>query len=246
MSMFGKTYYAWVVGAVLASETIILVIMRALRLEPDVKVGIATFTAVPLLVVTLMELGRNLRLQRAAFIKDYVSQFFTNVDLYQAFHELIYSYGNELFEEVDSIRKQQKLDREEKPVFEPFKELQKGREVGSRLYHPRLFQGSAEERRLDALLGYFDVIAYYYARGYLRIEDIVGSIGYFLAVLKARKVVEHYMNFNRETWKEDKEYSNTMGVTPPFSYLRRLLDDLHDYNKDSEDKIKKLQEKRIR
>lgn len=245
MTMFGKTYYGWVVAAVLAAEIVIIVAMRLLHLEPDVKVGIATFTAVPLLVVTLMELGRNLRLQRAAFIKDYVSQFFTNVDLYQTFHELIYSYTNSLFEKLETIRKQQNLDTHEKPVFAPFEELQAGRQIGSRLYHPRLFQGSIEERKLDALLGYFDVIAYYYAKGYLRIEDIAGSVGYFLAVIKARQVVSDYMKVNREAWATP-DYNNTMGVTPPFAYLQRLLDDLQEYNQHFEKHIKKLQSKRLR
>jgi predicted outer membrane lipoprotein len=243
--MFGKTYYAWVIGAVLASEMAIITAIRFLRLEPDVKVGIVTFTAIPLLLITVMELGRNLRLQRAAFIKDYISQFFTNVDLYQTFHELIYDYTDVRFEKVESIRKEQHLDNQEKPVFAPFESLQGGRQTGSRLYHPRLFQGSPEERRLDALLGYFDVIAYYYAKGYLRIEDIVGSVGYFLAVMKARKVVSDYLKANREAWM-NPEYNSSMGVTPPFAYLQRLLDDIQEYNARFERRIKVLQSRRLR
>ncbi len=243
--MFGRTYYAWVFGAILASETAIILFIRLLRLETDLKVGIVAFTATPLLVITLMELGRNLRLQRAAFIKDYVSQFFTNVELYQTFHELIYTYTNSVFEKVDGIRKDQKLDNCEKPVFAPFAEIQSDRQVGSRLYHPQLFQGSPEERKLDALLGYFDVIGFYYAKGYLRIEDIVGSVGYFLAVMKARQVVCYYLKINREAWA-DPEYNRTMGVTPPFAYLNRLLDDIQEYNLRFEKQIKQLQSRRLR
>ena len=246
-SMFGKTYFAWVVAAILASEIVILIAMRLLHLRPELTVGVATFTAVPLLVFTLMELGRNLRLQRAAFIKDYVSQFFTNGDLYQTFHELIYSYTNDLFEKIDAIKEEQKLGRsddEKRPLFEPFEDLQDGRPIGSRLYHPRLFQCSPEERRLDGLLGYFDVIAYYYAKGYLRIEDIAGSVGYFLAVIRARDVVADYLKLNREAWTK-AEYNSSMGVTPPFAYLHRLLEDLDKYNRHSEARIKKLQSKRL-
>ena len=242
--MFDKAYYLWVVIAVLFTEAAIILTARFLGLETDVKVGIVAFTAIPLFVVTLMELGRNLRLQRAAFIKDYISQFFTNPELYQTFHELIYAFPNSLFERLETIRKDQNLDNQDKPVFEPFKELQKDRAVGSRLYHPHLFQGSVEERRLDALLGYFDVIAYYYAKGYLRIEDIGGSVGYFLSVMRARKVVSDYMELNEEVWKLP-EYKS-MGVTPPFAYLRRLLDDIDKHNRRFEKQIKKLQNKRLK
>lgn len=245
MMMYGRSYYVWVVVAVLATELLIFTIMRLLGLEFDLKVGVAAFTATPLFVVTLMELGRNLRLQRAAFIKDYVSQFFTNPDLYQSFHDLIYTYRDSDFEKLEKIRVEQKLDSKDKPVFDAFTPLQGSREIGSRFYHPRLFQGSPEERRLDSLLGYFDVIAYYYAKGYLRIEDIVGSVGYFLAVMKARGVICHYMRLNREAWN-NADYNKEMGVTPPFSYLNRLLDDIKTYNERFVADIEKLQKKRLK
>lgn len=243
--MFGKTYYLWLILAVLITELMILLTARVFGLQSDLKVGIAAFTATPLFVVTILELGRNLRLQRAAFIKDYVSQFFINPHLYQTFHELIYTYPNSLFEKVDDIRRAQKLDNCEKPVFEPFKELQGERLVGARLYHPRLFQTSVEERRLDALLGYFDVIAYYYAKGYLRIADIAGSVGYFLAVMGARTVIRDYMKLNQEAWSSP-EYNRRMGATPPFAYLNRLLDDIQSYNARFDDDIRKLQDKRLK
>jgi predicted DNA-binding transcriptional regulator len=245
MTMFGRAYYIWVVVIVLVTELTIITAVRVLSLETDLKVGIVAFTAAPLFIITLMELGRNLRLQRAAFIKDYISQFFTKSELYQTFHELVYTYTDSVFERVDKIRDEQNLDVKPKPVFDPFDNLQAGRQVGSRLYHPRLFQTSPEERRLDALLGYFDVIAYYYAKGFLRIEDIAGSVGYFLAVMKARKVICEYMKLNHEAWSSP-EYNRKMGATPPFSYLERLLDDIQKYNERFEEDIKRLQAKRLR
>jgi hypothetical protein len=218
---------------------------RTFGIEADLRVGIAAFTATPLFVITLLELARNLRLQRAAFIKDYVSQFFINPQLYQTFHELIYTYPNSLFERVDKIRQDQKLDVCDKPVFQPFQELQGDRSIGARLYHPRLFQSSIEERRLDALLGYFDVIAYYYAKGFLRIEDIAGSVGYFLSVMGARNVISDYMKLNQEAWSSP-DYNRSMGATPPFAYLNRLLEDIKHYNERFDKDIKRLQAKRLR
>lgn len=245
MTMFGRTYYLWVVVIALVMELAIITAVHVLNLQTDLRVGFVALTAGPLFIITIMELGRNLCLQRATFIKDYVSKFFTNTELYQTFHELIYTYTDSVFDKVDNIRKEQNLDTQPKPVFNPFEELQDGRQVGSRLYHPRLFQTSPEERRLDALLGYFDVIAYYYAKGFLRIEDIAGSVGYFLAVMKARKVICDYMELNREAWSTP-EYNRKMGATPPFSYLKRLLDDIQKYNDRFEEDMKKLQARRLK
>jgi hypothetical protein len=241
--MFKNTYFAWLLAAVAITELLLLGIVSAFKLKPDVQVGITAYTATPLFVVTLMELARSIRLQRAAFIKDYISRFFTDKELYQTFHELIYSYPDSAFEKIEKIRADQQLDKAERPVFDAFTQMQGERQPGSRFYHPCLFQGSPEERKLDAFLGFFDVIAYYYARGFLRIEDIAGSVGYFLAVLRARKVVTEYMKLNDEAWRSP-EYK-TMGTTPPFSYLRRLLDDLDSYNRTFEGRIRKMQAARI-
>ena len=241
--MFSRQYFIWIIAAVLGTEAVLFVVVSLAGLQPDIKVGVAAYTATPLFVVTLMELARNLRLQRAAFIKDYVSQFFTDTNLYQTFHDLIYTYPTSVLEKIDQLRVKKKLDKAARPVFDPFASLQGDREVGSRFYHPRLFQGSPEERRLDALLGYFDVIAYYYAKGFLRIEDIAGSIGYFLAVMRARAVIAEYMRLTEEAWHSE-EYRR-MGSTPPFAYLRRLLDDINQYDKRFESRIKKLQTRRL-
>lgn len=252
MNPFGKTYYAWVVGVAVLVILLALAIIRFhfMGLTPDEKVGVATLTPLLLLIVTFMELRRNIGLQRAAFIKDYVSQFFTNPYLYQTFHELIYTYANPLFNKVDNIKKEKGLDElpfEQRPIFDPFMELQGERQAGSRLYHPAVFQGSPEEKRLDALLGYFDVVGYYRKEGYLRTEDIAGSIGYFLAVMSARRVIHDYLELNRKTWED--EINSTTGVTsvwatPPFAYLRDLLDQIESYNERVEKKNRKQQQKK--
>jgi hypothetical protein len=182
----------------------------------------------PLLVITCSELGRNIQLQKAGFIRDYISQFFLNTELYQTFHELIYTYSDDKFNEIEAITKAQtNLNTAPKPVFAIFDNLQNGRTSGARLYHPAFFQASPEERRLDALLGYLDVIAYYYVKGYLQIEDVIGSLGYFLAIMQARKVIVVYMNVVEE---KAKEYEKS-GIMPPFRYVKHLLNDVAVFNR---------------
>ena len=238
--MFNRRYFYLILVAVILTELLLFLVVSTLNFEIDKKIGVVTYTAIPLFVITLMQLSRNLRLQRAAFIKDYVSRFFTDQFLYRTFHELIYTYDFKTFNEVKKIYKEKNLAKvEETPFFEAFSDLQKERKEGSRLYHPRLFQGSPEERHLDALLGYFDVMAYYYAKGFLHIEDIVGSVGYYLAVIGEREVIKEYMKLNEEAW-QDPNYQK-MGITPPFGYLRRLLEDIQEYNEKFANRIKKLQ-----
>lgn len=116
---------------------------------------------------------------------------------------------------------------------------------GFRLYHPEYFQWSEEERRLDGLLGYFDVIGYYYHRGFLKMDDIVGSLGWILTVLRAKEVVQRYLRFTDERFQKLRE-ENTIDLShalPPFIYLKRLLDDFERYNqKTGEQRLQVLSE----
>jgi len=45
-----------------------------------------------------------------------------------------------------------------------------------RLYDPSTFQFSEEERRLDALLGFFDILGYHHHRGVVHMQDIAGVL----------------------------------------------------------------------
>ncbi len=181
---------------------------------------------VPVLAFTLviMQLARKLMLDRAAFVEDYISKFFMDQALYKAFHDLIYTYNDDKFKQVECIRIKEQFDAEAKPVFKPFSDIDPERETGSRLYHPRLFQGSPEEMRLDAVLGYFNVIAYRYEKGLLRLDDISGSIGYWLLVMHDRMVIDEYLKFQEAEW--EKGYQK-FGDRPPLTYLRKLMDDVH-------------------
>lgn len=184
---------------------------------------------VPVLAFTvvIMQLARKLMVDRAAFVEDYISKFFMDQALYKAFHDLIYTYDDDKFKQVEAIRIKGQHDTEAEPVFEPFSHLQPERETGSRLYHPKLFQGSPEEMRLDAVLGYFNVIAYRYEKGLLRLDDISGSIGYWLLMMHERMVIDEYLKLQESTWKTGYQ---KFGDRPPLTYLRKLMDDVHKKN----------------
>lgn len=179
--------------------------------------------------VVIMQFLRKLTLDRAGFIENYISKFFIDETLITTFHDLIYTYDDDTFKQFDCIRIQQELDKEKKPIFEPFSEFQAERKTGSRLYHPRLFQGSTEEMRLDALLGYFNVIAHRYTKGLLRLDDISGSIGYYLIVMHKRIVIREYLNLQESEWKTGGY--EKFGRTPPMKHLRELMRDMYDKNK---------------
>ena len=204
------------------------------------KFGVAALTAPFIFVVPLMQLGRNVRLQRASFIKDYVSQFFTNDKLYRTYHDLIYTYDDETYAKVNQIANEIDEKNKVKPMFDCFESLNRSRQEGARLYHPDFFQGSLEEQRLDALLGYFDVIGFYYCRGFLKMEDIAGTLGYYLAFIGRRQVLKRYFEIcaNPEYWSAESK----LFATEPFGYLRRLLLDFEKYNREHGDALRKLQQ----
>jgi hypothetical protein len=185
-----------------------------------------------------------LRQQRAAFVKDYVAKFYTEKELYGTFHDLVYTYSDTQFKQVQRISSEQNPKNhhfapDEKPIFEWFDGLQGARTSGSRLYHPLLFQGSQEEQRLDRLLGYFDVIGYYYVNGFLEIGDVVGSLGYHLAVIADRDVIQEYLKIARTKWR-DLPYEREMNAAVPFVYLTHLLRAVKSYNALNTQKINQL------
>ena len=253
MNAINRSFLLWTILAVLATELGLAVTILLFRLEFDLKIGVTAFTATPLLVLAILQLARTLREQRAAFVRDYVSQFFTKSELYQAFHDLIYTYSTAKYQQVDSLARQAGLLQDDgEPVsvscargeFTFCESVQDGRAAGERLYHPALFQGSPEERKLDSLLGYFNVLAFYYVRGFIRLEDIAGSIGYFLAVMNSRHCVKEYIRLAENVWRR-REYRETMGATRPFVYLKRLLADVDSYNKHYASRIEKEAERQI-
>ena len=161
--------------------------------------------------------------------------------------------GDVLRKELDSTRKElRKAEREKKEsirtkkakelynkeillaelrneMFRRLEYLQGGREVGHRFYHPALFQGSVEEKRLDSLLGYFNTIAYYYYASpqLFTMKDIDGSIGFHLAIVVKCPAVVEYFKIIDKLWENNREYNTTIfGADPQYSKLRTLIEDL--------------------
>lgn len=213
----------------------------------EYEIGLTAFMGVPLLIITIMQLSRNVRIQRASFIKDYVSRFFIDSNLYGIYHSLIYSYNNEVFDTINIIAREKLNEDTKRPHFESFEQLQGDRENGNRLYHPKYFQGSKEEMRLDSLLGYLDIIGYYYFRRLIKMEDIAGSMGQYLAMIGQRKVVSEYLQLCKTNWREktEEDPSLTLSAVEPFAYLRRLLEEFEAHNRKTSRKIQRVLDRHI-
>lgn len=230
------------VVAIVLAECVLVGLIAIGPITFDPEIGLTALTGIPLLIITIMQLSRNIHLQRASFIKDYVSKFFIEDKLYEIYHSLIYNYDNELFEKIDEIANNNLNVDTKTPSFEYFEEFQDGRKEGNRLYHPGYFQGSQEEMRLDTLLGYLDIIGYYYYRRLVKMEDISGSMGQYLAMIGQRKVVSEYLQICKRRWREKtrEDPSLTLSAVEPFAYLRRLLAEFEDYNRKTSRKIQQV------
>lgn len=200
--------------------------------NPPVTDGI---TAVGLVLAALAVYQGALQLKNAqksqyiAFVSDYVSKLFANEEFVNTFYYLIYTYSPEVFEEVESkleylLNEERNTNRDlQEEMYQRLECLQSGRKAGDRFYHPRLFQGSVEEKRLDSLLGYFNFIAYAYynEKELIAQEDINGIIGYHLDVMVGSTVVREYFDYIDEVW--EKQDTVTRFVTHrPFHHLIEL------------------------
>lgn len=203
------------------------------------SIGGALIVAIPtiaLFMAASVQLRKNSEHQRAAFLSQYISKIFTNKEFSDTFHYLVYTYEDEYFCRVKMKLKDDGITVEsgQKMMFQCLDALpfQDGREEGFRFYHPGMFQGSTEERRLDSLLGYFNIIAYYYKKEkLLSMNDINGSIGYHLTVIGEKAVIAEYMSIMEEGWKKG-EYAEKFGMQEPFRDLKDLLRDLTLERKD--------------
>ena len=115
------------------------------------KVDYQVFTILPLFALALLQLYYNGRLQKTEFIRKYAENFFTNESIYSAFHELVYQYTDKDFELIDRIIKEKEeanllSDQSPRPMFVPLNDVSPPRGEGKRLYHPKYFQRSLEER----------------------------------------------------------------------------------------------------
>jgi hypothetical protein len=237
---FGKTIfpsYLWGLLIFVGLLCIALIWERVTGIETFKKqIDLFGIAGIPLFFVTIIELVRTHRLQSAELVRSHMSLFLTNRDVYDAFHELIYNYSDDEFDNVRSLlpptinRNARKSDAVKSQVWKLLEGFNEGRGEGSRFYDPDFFQGSLEERRLDSVLHYFDVIAYNYRNSLLRITDIEGVAGYHLAVIGTRKVTTYYLQRNEDYWKT-LPYETRVGAEAPFENLRLLLDGIKRHNR---------------
>lgn len=213
----------------------------AIAMDPAIGVILALGLSIMSIILSAWRIRRTRTSHRDNFLKEYISQFFTNKQLSRTYHDLIYTYDDEKFNKIKIMREKENIRKfpSDKPVFKPFSRFQgsRGRKRGRRLYHPALFQGSDEERNLDTLLGYLNIIAYHYDKGAIDISDIGGSIGYHLSVVNSRAVIQEYFRLCDQAWSSDPAYRRKFGATPPFFHLRKLLVDIEKYNFDRAYKV---------
>lgn len=202
------------------------------------EITFQAFTVIPLFLIAIVQLVYNGRLQKTDFLRDYAEEFFTNESLYSAFHQLVYTYTDTDFEAVQKAVSQKEsadpsFSNHARPVFFEITRTLGEDAPGSRLYHPRYFQGSAEERRLDMLIGYFDLLGYHYTRGFLPLNDIAGSIGHYLNILSKRAVIREMRKVYHDAIRDPK-YAERNGRIRPFPFFEKLMTAIEKYNNEIE------------
>jgi hypothetical protein len=177
-------------------------------------------------------LEESVSLQRSLFVRGAIGEFI-NGPMYDAFHDLVYSYRDADWERVEALVEAQfgrdahdryarskDLDARQ-TAWTAFGELNASLSEGSRRYHPAFFQGSEEERRLDQVLEYFNMIGSYWTRHLLKDEDIEPLDSYILLLLD-RKAIKYYLDYSARIWQDETEIRRREPAVP-FSHLRGLL-----------------------
>lgn len=228
-----RSYLFWTVLALLVAEGVLAGLFLIPNIEFDKKVGIGLFATVGAFIITIIQLIRTQQIQRAGYIKDFLTEFRRNNELYGAYYDLVYRYRDDIYEKIkqcadEYIKRNSKPSTDEKPVFDCFDELQTNHEPGSRFFYPLFFQFSPEEKKLDGLLDYFNTIGLYLYGGLIRMEDVVTILGDYIAVLADRRIVVEYLELcnNPDEWK----YDDTVGASTPYQHLRFLLESYKEYN----------------
>jgi hypothetical protein len=230
---FGRSYVISSIAAILAIEALLAALFLDPKIQFDNKIGVSLFLAVPAFIIAIAQLIRTQQVQRASYIKDFLTEFRKNNDLYTAYYDLVYRYRDEIYDKVDKIAEQYIANRsapsaDQKPVFDCFDELQISKELGARFFHPRFFQFSPEEKKLDGLLDYFNALGLYLYEGLLDMDDIVTILGDYIAVLADRKIIASYLALcnDSKAWK----YDDSVGASPPYRHVTYLLESYQDYN----------------
>ncbi|MEM8676336.1 MAG: hypothetical protein AAGF83_21095, partial [Cyanobacteria bacterium P01_G01_bin.67] len=195
----------------------------------DNKINIGFIATSLIVLITSFQLVRSQKLQKANYIKELLTEFRRDTELYNAYYDLIYSYRNNVFLKIEEIaldiiknEYNNSIDKDKLPIFTCFDHLQENRERGSYFYYPQLFHFSIEERRLDGVLDYFNTVAFYWYQGLIRMDDIVDLLGNYIDVLINRKIISNYLEYALEKW----DYKNS---SPPYLYLSLFFIDFKKY-----------------
>jgi hypothetical protein len=210
----------------------------------DGKLDTAACITASLFAYGIVEIKSSIRLRRAAFVKEYIGSFYLNNELYSIFFELVYRYYDVDFDVVNGEFNARYGGGKEPPLKDrPIQFIHGGdRPVGTRYYHPKVFQRSEEECRLDRLLGYFDILGYYLHKGHIDVRDIATCLGYYIAILEERKVLKLYLDIVDKEW-HNLPYQRNLGEKPPFRYVRRLLIAVRKFNDSVAAKASKTEER---
>lgn len=236
-------YVLIAVGGVVAIELALFGLIQAEVIIWERKVGIAVFTAIPLFLIAVIQLMYNGRLQRTDFLRNYAEEFFTNAELYSAFHELVYTYTDADYAEVCRLIAEKESQNEisastPRPYFvEVLRSLGEASNT-NRLFHPKYFQGSPEERRLDMLIGYFDLLGYHYSKGFLSMGDMAGSLGHYLNIMEKRQIVKDMRQIYKDAI-ENPDYVRANGQIQPFNFFEKLMRAVAQYNEVREEAVKR-------
>jgi hypothetical protein len=232
----------------LAVGTVISLLADLGKLHIENKLELAGLFAIAGFVVVIFQLWEANVVQRAKFLTDYLTKIYTDEDLNSAFHALVETYNDQLFDQIDAVAKQQdagkKAQGNNAPVFDIFDKFQGERasRSGYRFYHPECFQGSEEERRLDALIGYLDIVGYHYWYGLIRMRDVAALLNYHLATFASRKVIASYLRVSGEDWWNTTTIKTGSGSAQlPYLYFHHMLGDFVKYNERNQARIRKIQ-----
>src|ERR1700730_3923716 len=77
------------------------------KLKFDNKLEIAGLFTIAGFVVVIFQLWEGNIVQRATFLTEYLTKIYTDEDLNGAFHALVETYGDDLFEQIDAIAQKQ-------------------------------------------------------------------------------------------------------------------------------------------
>src|SRR5437016_1883008 len=73
------------------------------RVSFDPKVGLSMFLGIPAFVIAITSMIRTQQIQRASYMRDFLTEFRRNNELYTAFYDLVYRYQDDIYERVQAF-----------------------------------------------------------------------------------------------------------------------------------------------